>query len=52
MPISSLKMLLKDHTDRDPLVKQSIHENTSFIKVQEGYPIFFVDTEITQSNLV
>ena len=47
MPISSLKMLLKDHTDRDPIVKQSIHENTSFIKVQEGYPIFFVDTEIT-----
>lgn len=33
MPISSLKMLLKDHTERDPLVKQSIHEHVSFIKL-------------------
>jgi len=33
MPISSLKMLLKDHNERDPLVKQSIHEHVSFIKL-------------------
>ena len=52
MPISSLKMLLKDHTERDPLVKQSIHEHVSFIKLQEGYPIFFTDTEISKNNKV
>lgn len=52
MPISSLKMLLKDHNERDPMVKQSIHEHVSFIKLQEGYPIFFTDTEISKNNKV
>jgi hypothetical protein len=52
MPISSLKMLLKDHTERDPLVKQSIHEHVSFIKLQEGYPIFFSETEMSKDNKV
>lgn len=43
-------MLLKDHHERDPLVKTSVHEHVSFIKLQEGYPIFFSDTEITKNN--
>ena len=41
MPYSSLLMLMKEHHERDPIVKTSIHEHVSFIKVQEGYPIFF-----------
>lgn len=45
MPSSSLQMLLKQHNERDPLVKQSIHEHVSFIKLQEGYPIFMSQTE-------
>jgi hypothetical protein len=38
MPFTSLVMLMKEHHERDPLVKQSLHENASFIKIQEGYP--------------
>lgn len=45
-------MLLKDHAERDPLIKQSIHEHVSFIKLQEGYPVFFTDTEISKNNKV
>lgn len=52
MPISSLKMLLKDHNERDPLVKQSIHEHVSFIKLQEGYPIFSQETEGNKANKI
>ena len=33
MPFSSLVMLMKEHHERDPLVKQSIHEYVSFIKL-------------------
>lgn len=33
-------MMLKEHLERDNTVRQSIHENVSFIKLQEGYPIF------------
>ena len=33
MPFSSLQMLMKDHHERDPLVRQAIHEHVSFIKV-------------------
>ena len=33
MPFSSLLMLMKEHHERDPLVKQSIHEHVSFIKL-------------------
>jgi hypothetical protein len=43
-------MLMKDHHERDPLVKQSIHENISFIKLQEGYPIFLSETEYSKHN--
>ena len=52
IPLASLQMLLKDHHERDPLVKQSIHENTSFIKLQEGYPLFFSETEYSKHNKV
>lgn len=40
MPYSSLQMLMKDHHERDPTVRQAIHEHVSFIKIQEGYPQF------------
>lgn len=33
MPYSSLLMLMKEHHERDPVVRQTIHEHTSFIKV-------------------
>ena len=33
MPFSSLLMLMKEHHERDPLVKTSIHEHVSFIKI-------------------
>jgi len=29
---------MKEHHERDQLVKQSLHENVAFIKVSEGYP--------------
>ena len=46
MPFSSLLMLMKEHHERDPLVKTSIHEHVSFIKIQEGYPVFIYDTAV------
>lgn len=30
--------MLKDHHERDQLVRVSVHENTSFVKMAEGYP--------------
>ena len=48
MPFSSLLMLMKEHHERDPLVKTAIHEHVSFIKIQEGYPIFLYDTAVKQ----
>lgn len=50
MPVSSLQMLMKDHMERDPQIKLSIHENVSFIKLQEGYPHFYSETEISKNN--
>ena len=38
IPLKNLEMMLKDHHERDPLVKQSIHEHNAFVKVHEGYP--------------
>lgn len=49
VPQANLQRLLKEHHERDPLVKQSLLETAAFIKVQEGYPQFFNKTE--QSNL-
>lgn len=40
IPFSSLQMLMKEHHERDPVIRQAIHENVSFIKIQEGYPQF------------
>ena len=45
-------MLLKEHHDRDPVVQQSIHEHVSFIKLQEGYPLFFHHTNDSKHNTV
>lgn len=46
MPFSSLEMLMKQHHERDPVVKASLHENVSFIKIQEGYPVFIYNTAV------
>ena len=40
IPYTNLEILLKDHHERDPLVRQSLHENVAFIKTSEGYPRF------------
>ena len=52
VPFSSLEMLMKQHHERDPVVKTSLHEHVSFIKIQEGYPIFVYDTAIKAQNKV
>lgn len=52
IPITALSMLMKEHHERDPLVKSSIHENSSFIKLQEGYPLFFRETNDSLTNTV
>lgn len=53
MPFSSLLLLVKDHHEREPTVKSSIGESTSFTKLQEGYPVFFTHTsEQKQQNIV
>jgi hypothetical protein len=33
VPFSSLEMLMKQHHERDPVVKTSLHEHVSFIKI-------------------
>ena len=48
VPFSSLEMLMKQHHERDPVVKTSLHEHVSFIKIQEGYPIFIYDTAVKE----
>ena len=52
VPFSSLEMLMKQHHERDPVVKTSLHEHVSFIKIQEGYPIFIYDTAVKEQNKV
>ena len=49
IPLKNLEMMLKDHHERDHLVKQSIHEHNAFIKVHEGYPHPF-DQLSSQAN--
>jgi hypothetical protein len=44
-------MLMKDHHERDPLVRQAIHEHVSFIKVQEGYPQFIYGSVKAQNQM-
>ena len=43
-------MLMRDYKERDPMVKQSIHEHVSFIKIEEGYPIFIYDMASKLNN--
>ena len=52
IPYHSLLMLMLNHHERDPLVKTSLHEHTSFIKIQEGYPIFLYETAVKEQNKV
>ena len=52
IPFSSLEMLMKQHHERDPVVKTSLHENVSFIKIQEGYPIFINETAVKAQNKI
>ena len=33
MPFSSLEQLMKNHHERDPVVKTTLHEVVSFIKI-------------------
>ena len=51
MPYSSLQMLMKDHHERDPSVRQAIHEHVSFIKIQEGYPQFLYPCTQVQNQV-
>ena len=52
VPFSSLEMLMKQHHERDPVVKTSLHEHVSFIKIQEGHPLFLVDSAVKAQNKV
>lgn len=52
VPFSSLEMLMKQHHERDPVVKTSLHEHVSFIRIQEGYPIFIYETAVKSQNKV
>ena len=52
VPFSSLEMLMKQHHERDPVVKTSLHEHVSFIKIQEGYPVFIYNTAVKAQNKV
>lgn len=38
IPYANLEILLRDHHERDPLVRQSVHEHVAFVKTSEGYP--------------
>lgn len=38
LPYPDLEMMLADHHERDHLVRVSVHENASFVKMTEGYP--------------
>ena len=38
LPLADLEMMLADHHERDHLVRVSVHENASFVKMTEGYP--------------
>ena len=42
IPRKDLEKILKDHHERDQLVKESLLENVHFIKMQEGYPQFMI----------
>ena len=33
-------------------MKTSLHEHVSFIKIQEGYPIFIYDTAVKEQNKI
>lgn len=52
IPFASLQMLMKDHKERDPMLKQSIHEHVSFIKIEEGYPIFIYNMAAKLNNTI
>ena len=52
VPFSSLEMLMKQHHERDPVVKTSLHEHVSFIKIQEGHPLFLVDSAVKAQNKI
>lgn len=49
IPFTNLEILLKDHHERDPLVRQSLHENVAFIKTSEGYPRFIYANAIKEN---
>lgn len=50
IPLPDLKALLEPHHERDHLVRQSVHEHISFIKMNEGYPQFFSHSATQRSK--
>ena len=52
IPFQSLEMMMKEHFEKDPMVKQTIHEHVSFIKIEEGYPIFLQDNTDKLNNTI
>ena len=50
LPEADLEAILKDHHERDHLVRVSVHENTSFVKVSEGYPHYIAKQAGSSKN--
>lgn len=42
IPYADLEKILRDHHERDHLVRVSLHEQVGFIKNSEGYPQFLI----------
>ena len=45
IPSMTLQMISNKGTENEPVSVEALHENSSFIKVEEGYPTFFKVTE-------
>ena len=46
IPYKNLEAIMKDHHERDPLVKQSLHEHVNFIRNSEGYPYYIIQNAV------
>lgn len=49
-PVDSLKRMMEQHHERDQLVRQSIHEQVAFIKMNEGYPLLFANNATQKTS--
>lgn len=43
IPSMTLQMISNWGAENEPISVEVLHENSSFIKVEEGYPLFFKD---------